>query len=427
MIYTADMILPISNPPITDGAVCVTDGRISAVGARDKLLAAHGDEEVIEFNDAILMPGLVNLHGHLECSSFDFLAKPTPFSEWVGTIIQAGLKMQRDDWLSASRTGVKKYFESGITCTADITRSGLGLQAVAEAGMPALVYLEAVGIDDRNLTDAVVDLLERVKSAESILGVGDIKVGLSPHSAYSLSRPALKVCNDISLEYGLPLSIHLAETQAEVELIRSGTGPLAATIGKRMQLEVVRQGGAGVTPAHYLNDLGLVRDSLIAAHGVWLSDEDIMLLKEKGAAVAVCPTSNELLGSGEAPIERFIECGLGFGLGTDSPASNPDMDLFVEVRKARTILKKQLGQAKSQTEASTLSPEKSIEMITLDAARMLGFADDLGSIDAGKRADFIILDYDRTMPFDPYAYLIKSASKRTISHTILNGNMVYSR
>jgi len=427
MIYAADIILPISNPPIANGAVLVTDGRINAVGVKDELLAANPGEEVIEFADAILMPGLVNLHGHLECSSFDFLAKPTPFSEWVGTIIQAGLKMQRDDWLSASRAGVKKYFVSGITCTADITRSGVGLQAVAEAGMPALVYLEAVGIDDRNLTDAVVDLLERVKSAQSILGVGDIKVGLSPHSVYSLSKSALKVCNDISLEYGLPLSIHLTETQAEVELICSGTGSLASTIGKKMRLEVIKQGGTGKTPAYYLNDLGLVRDSLIAAHGVWLSDRDIALLQEKGSAVAVCPTSNELLGSGEAPIKQFIEHGLEFGLGTDSPASNPDMDLFVEARKARAILEKQLGQAKPQSEVSAaLSPKRLIEMMTLGAARILGFADDLGSIDPGKRADFIILNHQDTAS-DPYDYLIETASKSLISQTILSGNIVYNR
>lgn len=428
MIYAADIVLPISNPPIYNGAVLVIDGRIAGVGKKDELVAAHRDEEIIEFKDALLIPGLVNLHGHLECSSFDFLARPTPFSEWVGNIIKAGLAMQRDDWLSASRTGVEKYFESGITCTADITRSGVGLQAVAEAGMPALVYLEAVGIDDRNLTEAVVDLLERIKSAESILGVGDIKIGLSPHSPYSLSMSALKVCDDLSKEYGLPLSIHVAETQAEVELIRDGTGSLASTIGKRMQLEVIQRGGTGTTPAQFLAELGLVRHPLIVAQGVWLNDQDVTLIKQRGASVAVCPTSNELLGSGEAPIRKFIEHGLSFGIGTDSPASNPDMDLFVEARKVRAILEKQFNKDDARQELPTgLSSKKLMEMITLDAARMLGFANDLGSIDPGKRADLVVLNYDMTSSPSPYDYLIEKASKSTISHTILGGMIVYSR
>ncbi|PIU26167.1 amidohydrolase family protein, partial [Candidatus Aquicultor secundus] len=140
-----------------------------------------------------------------------------------------------------------------------------------------------------------------------------------------------------------------------------------------------------------------------------------------------CPTSNELLGSGEAPIKQFIEHGLEFGLGTDSPASNPDMDLFVEARKARAILEKQLGQAKPQSEVSAaLSPKRLIEMMTLGAARILGFADDLGSIDPGKRADFIILNHQDTAS-DPYDYLIETASKSLISQTILSGNIVYNR
>ncbi|MBE0446658.1 MAG: amidohydrolase family protein [Actinobacteria bacterium] len=425
MIYAADAVLPITSPPIREGAVLTREGRIISVGERDTLIARNPSEEIRDFKDAILMPGLVNLHGHVECASFGSLAEPTPFLQWLGRIIKAGRNMNRDDWLRAARKGVKRYLEAGITCTADITRTGVGLQAMAEAGMPALIYFEVVGVDDRVLIEAVVDLLEKIKSGESIAEASGLRLGVSPHSIYTLSSSALKMCSEISSEYELPLSIHLAETQAEVELVRDGSGPLASAIRGRLRLEVIKQGGSGKTPAGFLDGFDLIRDSLITAHGVWLSDEDIALLKNKGASVAICPTSNELLGVGEAPINRFIDHGLGFGIGTDSLASNPELDLFLEVRKARALLAKQIG---LKTNLLPLPSKKLVEMITVDAASMLGLNDQLGSIESSKRADLIAIDYDGTgSSVDLYNYLVESASKLSISHTILGGDIVYSR
>jgi len=428
MIYTADVVLPVTKPPIKNGAVLVKDGRVAGVGEKDTLIWENRGEEVRDFENAILMPGLVNLHGHLECSAFDFLAKPTSFSNWLDGIIRASRKMKKDNWLSAARLGVKRYLEAGITCTADISRSGAGLQALAERNMMGVVYLEAVGIDNSNLFNAVIELLELIKALESIAQWRGIKLGLSPHSPYTLSMPALKVCGEISREYGLPLSIHMAETWAEVEMIKSGTGPLALTMSKGLDLEVIKNGGVGKTPAEFLDGFGLVNSSLVAAHGVWLSSEDIELLKERNAVVAVCPTSNELLGAGKAPVDKFMKSGLMFGVATDSAASNPDLDMFLEIRKLQDILAKQTGRGVDQP---TLSPETLIKMVTINAASMLGLSNELGSIESGKRADFIVIDFDEkplASPHaaDPYGYLVKNASKSHVRHTFLAGEAVYS-
>jgi len=425
MIYTADVVVPITYPPIREGAVLVKEGLIVAVGEKGKLISEHQGEDVLAFENAILMPGLVNLHGHFECASFDYLAEPAPFSKWLGDIIKASREMQRDDWLRAAREGVKRSLEAGITCAADITRTGAGLQAAVEAGMPALIYFEVVGVDDSGLLEAVVDILEKIKGSEIIAGTGDIRLGLSPHSPYTLSSSALKVCSEISREYELSLSIHLAETRDEVELIRDGSGPLASTISERLKLDVIENGGSGKTPAKFLDDFGLINGSLVAAHGVWLSDEDITLLKERGAAVAVCPTSNELLGVGEAPVKKFIDRGLSFGIGTDSLASNPEFDLFLEMRKVRALIDKQAW-AQKGTETS-LSSKSLVEMITINAAEILGFDDELGSIEPGKRADFAVINYDKNLDTDPYDYLAENASKPLIINTILGGEVVYSR
>jgi 5-methylthioadenosine/S-adenosylhomocysteine deaminase len=420
MIYTADLVLPITGSPVEHGAILVKDGRVVTVGERASVLRENPREEFHDFGDALLMPGLVNLHSHFECAAFDFLAsEPTSFSQWLGGIIQAGRGMERDDWLRAARKGVADSLAAGITCSADITRSGAGLQAAYEAGMPALIYLEVVAVDASNLMETVVGLLERLKSSEPVAQAGVQKLGLSPHSAYTLTEVALKACADIAQQYTLPLSIHLAETADEVELVRSGSGSLAQAISERLSLEVIAAGGSGSTPAEFLDGLGLVNNSLIAAHGVWLSEDDIVLMRQKGAAIAVCPTSNELLNVGEAPIRSFVERGISFGIGTDSIASNPSFDLFVEAGKVRAIYKKQGGTGRK------LRSQALIEKLTIEAARTLGFDDDLGSIEAGKRADFIAIDMSAKRQTNPYNYLLESVTKNNITHTILGGEIVY--
>lgn len=420
MIYTADLVLPITGSPVEHGAILVKDGRVVAVGERARVLKENPCDEVHDFSDALLMPGLVNLHGHFECAAFDFLAtEPTSFSQWLGGIIQAGRGMERDDWLRAARKGIADSLAAGITCSADITRSGAGLQAAYEAGMPALIYLEVVAVDASNLMETVVGLLERLKSSEPVAEAGAQRLGLSPHSSYTLTGAALKACADIARQYTLPLSMHLAETADEVELVRSGSGALARVISERLSLEVIAAGGSGSTPAEFLDGLGLVNNSLIAAHGVWLSEDDIVLMRQKGAAIAVCPTSNELLNVGEAPIASFVAHGLSFGIGTDSIASNPSFDLFVEARKVRAICKRQGGAA------SKLNSQALVEKLTIEAARVLGFNDDLGSIEAGKRADIIAIDTSAKRQANPYNYLLESVTKSDITHTILGGEIVY--
>jgi 5-methylthioadenosine/S-adenosylhomocysteine deaminase len=423
MVYSADLILPVTSEPIKEGSVCVENGRISAFGPRAEIIERFKSDDEHYFKNSIIMPGLVNLHGHIECSCFDRLAKPANFSEWLGEIIKASSNYQREDWLSASREGVKRYLQSGITCTADITRSGTGIQALMEAGMPAVVFIEAVAIDRNNIALSVIDILERIKSTQNMIGDGWLKVGLSPHSPYTLSTQALKACGQIAQEYELPITIHVAETKGEIDLIQTGAGSLAERIGARLEIEAIETAGTGKTVIEFLDEQGLLNNDTIAAHGVWLNRKDIETLKERNAIIALCPTSNEILNSGVAPIGMFAEAGLRFGFGTDSPASNPEMDLFLEARKALKILT-DAGDTTGHTEK--LDPKKFVEKLTIEAASMLSLDEHVGSIDDGKRADLVVIDYPET-DRDPYEYILDSAEKILIQKTILSGNIAYDR
>jgi 5-methylthioadenosine/S-adenosylhomocysteine deaminase len=414
MIYSADLILPVTSKPIKDGAIRVKDGRISAFGPRAEIIDRYKGDEERHFEKSMIMPGLVNLHGHVECSSFKTLAKPSNFGEWLGEIISAGSQFRRDDWLAASREGVKRYLESGITCTADITRSGTGIQALLEAGMPSVIYLEAVAIDRRNIAWSVIDILEKIKSTQNMIDNGWMKVGLSPHSPYTLSDQALKVCAQIAQEYELPLTIHVAETQDEIDLIQSGSGSLAERIGTRLEIEAIEKSGTGKTVVEFLDGQGLLTSDTVAAHGVWLNRKDIETLKERDTVIALCPTSNEILNTGVAPVDMFAEAELRFAFGTDSAASNPEMDLFLEARKAEKIM------------SAMLDPRSVVEKLTIEAAMILSLDEYVGSIDDNKRADFIALDYpdpDR----NPYEYILDIADKSLVQKTILAGSIVYDR
>ncbi|HEY3373459.1 MAG TPA: amidohydrolase family protein [Candidatus Aquicultor sp.] len=423
MIYTSDIVLPITQNPIRKGAVLVENGLIAAVGERESLLQAHPDEKIKDFGCSILMPGLVNLHGHLECSLFEGLAQPTQFISWLEGIIQAGRRLDQAGWVEAARLGVRKYFEAGITCTADITRSGAGVLAMAEVKMPGIVYMEAVAIDNSNLADAVVDILGQLKSAEMMVQTDTFAIGLSPHSPYTLSEPALKACIEIASTGNLPVTTHLAETQAECELLQNGSGELAVLMGKRLKIDAIERGGYDTTPARYLDRLGVLQPGLIAAHGVWLTAEDLGLLKEKGVCIAACPTSNELLGTGKASISQFFEQGLEFGIGTDSAASNPQLDLFDEARKMYRLYKEQTGGDER------LTAQHIIHKLTINAAQALGLADKLGSIEPGKRADFIGVDCAGAVNAgnDVYAFILEHTSKAQVNNTVLGGNLVYTR
>jgi 5-methylthioadenosine/S-adenosylhomocysteine deaminase len=341
--------------------------------------------------------------------------------------------------LAASREGVKRYLQSGITCTADITRSGTGIQALLEAGMPSVIYLEAGAIENKNSAWSVIDILEKIKSTQNMVDCGWMKVGLSPHSPYTLSAQALKVCAQIAQECELPLTIHVAETKDEIDLIEKGAGSLAERIRARLQIEAIEVSGTGKTVVEFLDEQGLLKSDTVAAHGVWLNKKDIETLKERDAVIALCPTSNEILNAGVAPVGMFAKAGLRFGFGTDSAASNPEMDLFLEARKAVGILAG-VGSTDSGTtyvedahagatnarSTEKIDPRAVVEKLTIEAATILSLDKYVGSIDDEKRADIIVLDYP-DLNCNPYEHILNVAEKSLVQKTILAGSIVYDR
>jgi len=224
--------------------------------------------------------------------------------------------------------------------------------------------------------------------------------GIGLHAPYTCSEELLKWGARTAEQEGVPLHIHLSETEKEVQTIRDRTG---------------------TTPVRYLSEIGALVPGLVGAHGVWVDQEEMVLLRDAGAGVASCPQSNAKLGSGTAPIGDYMETGVKLGLGTDGPASNNDLDMFDEMRFAALI------QKGVNLEPTALPASAVIEMASLGGARLYGLDSKMGSLSPGKLADFIVVDTSGSHArpvWSPESHIVYSAKSSDVRYVVIGGKVV---
>lgn len=271
-----------------------------------------------------------------------------------------------------------------------------------------------VAVDERGFSKALESLLERMGSFRK--GRGRL-VGISPHAPYSLSGTVIGKLARLARSMNAPLSIHVAETAEEEAMISKGSGALSLVFRSIIRTGIPLR-GMGMSPVAFLDSLGALTEKTIAVHCVHVGETDIRLLRDRGCTAALCPTSNDLLGAGEAPVADLLEAGLGIAPGTDSAASNPSMDLFEEGRLLAAIAERQAGR-------SLISSGDLLKMITIRPATFLGLDEEIGSLTPGKFADFVVLDgapADANDP-NPSAW----AGKERVRQTFLGGRPSYER
>ncbi len=372
MILAADLVLPVLSPPLRDGAVRLEGGRIAEVGAAAELERLHPGEEVRRFPGCALLPGLVNLHSHLEYAALGPLPAPTPFLEWLPDLVRRSRVMTGPEWLASARLGARRTLEAGITACADITRSGGGAAAMAEAGLRGVCCAEWVAVGDETLEQEWGGFRARFSEVRRISRDALFLPGISPHSPYTLSAAALRRVSALAEEERAFLAIHASETAAEAALVGTGSGPFAERFSPMFGLAFP----AGATSVSYLQGLGLVGSRTLLAHGVHLAAGDLDILRAQGAALALCPTSNRMLEAGEPPDPMELEKrGIRWGVGTDSLASVPALDLWAEAR----FLRGRYG----------VPAERLLRALTLDAARILGMRK-VGALAPGWAADLAV-------------------------------------
>lgn len=379
--YHARWVLPVVRPALRDGTVVVEGRRIAWVGPRAD--APEGRD--VELGEAILMPGLVNVHTHLELTAMRGFLEELDFADWIIRLASAKRRvLSRDDLLDAARLGIAEGLHAGITTYADTCDSGVAFDAMLESGVRGIMYQEVFGPDPAQCEASLAELrgkLAALRSRETAL----LRAGISPHAPYTVSDALFAACAALAREETLPMAVHVAEGRHESDFVERGEGIFADGQRKR-GLQVAPRGRS---PVALLERTGVLGVAPLLIHCVRVDDADIALMRAAGAAVAHCPASNARLGHGIAPLREMLDAGLRVGLGSDSVASNNRMDLLEEARLAA------LFQGARTQRAHALSAREAIELATLGGARALGLEDRIGTLEAGKDADLAAFALDR--------------------------------
>lgn len=410
--YHARWVLPISRPPLADGTVVEHEGRIVYVGPRAN--APTGEDR--DLGDAALLPGLVNVHTHLELTAFRGLLEGLDFRGWI-VQLQAAKRaaMTRERYLDAARLGIAEGLRAGITTYADTCDSGVALDAMRELGVRGIMYQEVFGPAPEQCAASMAEL--RAKMAAHAASSGElIAAGVSPHAPYTVSPELFRAVAAYALGERLPVAIHIAESDAEMRLVRDGAGPFADALRARD----IPIRAHGRTPIAWLDSLGVLATRPLLIHCVRADAEDIETIARAACTVAHCPASNAKLGHGIAPLVEMLDAGIAVGLGSDSVASNDRMDLLDEGRLAALMQRARRG------DPLALAADRVLELATLGGARALRLADRVGSLEVGKEADLVAfpLDDDRSRPVnDPASALVFGGSGRATRFVAVAGHV----
>jgi len=405
LVVTGGVVVTMDNPRrvLMPGAVAIDGRNIVAVDTAEAVGARFTARETIDAGGRIVLPGLINTHTHAPMVLYRGLADDLPLREWLERyIFPAEAKTVSPEFVRiGTRLAALEMIHSGTTLYADmyyfeeeiarVTRSA-GLRGVL--GQTIIQFPVA---DARNPQEGLARterFIQEFREDELIVPA------VAPHAMYTLDTQTLRDARALAKKYAAPVLIHLAETEDEVKTSR-----------ERYNL----------TPAAYLESIGFWGPKTVAAHAVWLTEDEVPILRQRGVSVSHNPESNMKLASGIAPVPRYLANGLTVGLGTDGAASNNDLDMFEAMRQAAFLHKVHTRDPRA------IPAPVALAMATIDAARALGLADRVGSLEAGKRADVIVVSTDRARQvpmYDPVSHLVYVTRGDDVQSVIINGRVV---
>ncbi|HEX4633164.1 MAG TPA: amidohydrolase family protein [Gemmatimonadales bacterium] len=365
----AGRVHPVTAPPLEDGAVLVGDnGKIAAIGPHPHIPTPPGCE-ALEYRDAVLTPGLINTHTHLELTHLGGKNDPEQsFPRWIGRVRALKEKTSAEEFDAAAEQGLRDCWAQGVTCVADTGDSGAAVRALFRLGGRGIAYHEVFGPDPAQLEASLEGLKRRIHELRRFTSF-HAGLGVSPHAPYTVSAPLYRAVATYAARDGLPIAVHLAESKEESAFVRDGEGPFAAAWGDRaIPVEAHR-----MSPVQLLHGLGVLRPGTLCIHTIQLDSRDIATLADTKVGVAHCPLSNRAHGHGTAPLAELRRAGVPVGLGTDSVVSVGALDLRAEAR------------------AAGLEGEDGLRMLTFEGARALCLEKVIGSLEVGKQGDLAVL------------------------------------
>lgn len=382
MILRARIVLPISRPPIPNGAVRISGNRISEVGEW-RQVTDRTTEKVVDLGEVALLPGLVNAHCHLDYTDMAGLfPPPRQFSDWVKALTTTKSEWSYSDYAESWLNGAKMLARTGTTTVGDIEALPDLLPEVWQATpLRVLSFLEMTGVKSRRSPALIVN--EAVETIEGLSG-GRCQAGLSPHAPYSTVPELLKVAGDVARRKRWRLCTHVSESAQEFEMFVAGRGEMFDWL-KRSGRDM-SDCGVG-TPVQHLARHGILGPNLLAVHVNYLGEGDSDLLSKNGVSVVHCPRSHHYFQHGPFPLQELAEHGANICLGTDSLASVykirreiVELDMFAEMRML----------AQNHPD---VRPESLLQMATINGARALGVNKCIGHLSAGSFADCISVPF----------------------------------
>ena len=403
-VLAADWVLPVSAPPLRDGVVAVEGERIAWVGARRDLPSRFLQSPIRAFPRAVLLPGWVNAHAHLNLTAALGMVPGSAerFVDWLLLVIGLQSAWPPEITRQSIVAGLDLLITTGTTTVAQVSTLP-PLEPFLQHPMRTVLFHEVLGFPDAVAgerlaqAEAWLDLAgEQIEAA----GARHVTRGIAPHAPYTVSPRLFRELAGLARARHLPLSVHLAETHSEELFLHEGEGDLIGLLRERGVWDDSWQ-PPHASPIQYAADLGLLDVPGLAVHCNYLSNEDVQLLRGGRLTPVWCPGSHRFFGHQEHPATRLLQAGVPLALGTDSLASNAGLNMLREVRLAAEAFPE-------------VAPEIWLEAATLAGARALGLAGETGSLEAGKAADLQVLDGLPEETVDPLTALLRDPLRQRL-------------
>lgn len=388
-----------------DGILAIKESQIVYVGQENQEILKQADQ-IIDYQGAWLMPGLVNCHTHSAMTGLRGIRDDSNLHEWLEDYIwPAEAEFTPEMTTKAVKEALTEMLQSGTTTFNDMYNpNGVDIEKIYEAVKASKMRCYFSPTLFSSDVETTAETIARTRVViKTIKGYQDpnFKVMVAPHSPYSCSRDLLEASLELAKEENISLHIHVAETQEE-------SGIILKRYGKR--------------PLAFLDDLGYLDHQAVFAHGVELNEAEIERLADSQVAIAHNPISNLKLASGIAPVVQLQKAGVPVGIATDSVASNNNLDMFEEGRTAALLQKMKSG------DASQFPIETALKALTIEGAKVLGMEDEIGSLEVGKQADFLVIQPQGKIHLQPQenmlSHLVYAVKSSDVDDVYIAGEQV---